>query len=157
MIDRGQQALHLLALEPIAETKGDKNSYGFRSKRSTHDAMAQCFNVLARKSSAQWILEGDIKSCFDKISHKWLEANTIIDKRSLKQWLKAGYMEKNIFHRTESGSPQGGIISPTLANITLDGLETILKDKAKRKDKINSGRFHKKHLIKSKSLDSLYS
>jgi RNA-directed DNA polymerase len=126
MIDRGQQALHLLALEPIAETKGDKNSYGFRPKRSIHDAIAQCFNVLARKHSSKWILEGDIKSCFDKISHKWLEDNTIIDKSLLKQWLKTGYMEKNIFHCTEAGSPQGGIISPTLANITLDGLETIL-------------------------------
>jgi RNA-directed DNA polymerase len=141
MIDRGQQALHLLALEPIAETKGDKNSYGFRSKRSIHDAIEQCFIALARKHSPLWILEGDIKSCFDKISHKWLEENTIIDKRSLKQWLKAGYMEKNIFHRTEAGSPQGGIISPTLANIALDGLETILKDKAKRKDKINYLRY----------------
>ena len=141
MIDRGQQALHLLALEPIAETKGDKNSYGFRPKRSIHDAIEQCFKVLARKHSSKWILEGDIKSCFDKISHKWLLENTIIDKNLLKQWLKAGYMEKNIFHCTESGSPQGGIISPTLANITLDGLETILRDKAKPKDKINYLRY----------------
>lgn len=141
MIDRGQQALHLLALEPIAETKGDKHSYGFRPKRSIHDAIAQCFIALARKSSAQWILEGDIKSCFDKISHTWLEGNTMMDKKVLKQWLKTGYMEKNIFHRTESGTPQGGIISPTLANISLDGLENILKDMAKSKDKIHYLRY----------------
>ena len=72
MPDRAQQALHLLALEPVTEMLGDRNSYGFRPKRSLHDAIQQCFNVLARKTSSRWILEGDIKSCFDKISHSWM-------------------------------------------------------------------------------------
>ena len=65
MYDRAMQALYLLALEPIAEITGDLNSYGFRRERSAQDAMAQCHNVFARKNSAEWILEADIKSCFD--------------------------------------------------------------------------------------------
>jgi RNA-directed DNA polymerase len=141
MIDRSQQALHLLALEPIAEILGDKNSYGFRPKRSIHDAIAQCFLILSRQTSAQWILEGDIKSCFDKISHLWMEENTIMDKSVLRQWLKAGYMEKNAFHQTEEGTPQGGIASPSLANIALDGLESVLSAMNKRGNKINFVRY----------------
>ena len=141
MTDRAQQALHLLALEPIAEIRGDKNSYGFRPKRSIHDAIEQCFIDLATKRAAKWVLEGDIKSCFDKISHKWLEDNIIMDKKILKQWLKAGYLEKDIFHQTEEGTPQGGIASPTLANIALDGLEKIIKAKTKKSDKINFVRY----------------
>lgn len=128
MIDRSQQALYLLALEPIADILADKNSYGFRPKRSTHDAIEQCFNNLSRKCSAEWILEGDIKSCFDKISHDWLLKHTKMDKEILKKWLKAGYIENNAFHHTNEGTPQGGIISPTLANIALDGLEKAIKE-----------------------------
>ena len=72
------------------------------------------------------MLEGDIKGCFDHISHEWLLLNVIIDARMLRKWLGAGVMEKNMFHTTEEGMPQGGIISPTLANITLDGMEALL-------------------------------
>ena len=72
MKDRAMQALHKLALEPIAETKADTNSYGFRPERSTQDAIEQCFNVLSHKFSDQWILEGDISGCFDNINHDWL-------------------------------------------------------------------------------------
>jgi len=78
MVDRAQQALHLLALEPVAEIKADKNSYGFRPKRACHDAIEQCFKILARKTAPKWILEGDIKSCFDKICHKWLKNNIMM-------------------------------------------------------------------------------
>lgn len=141
MVDRAQQALHLLALEPVAEIKADKDSYGFRPKRSCHDAIEQCFNILARKSAPKWILEGDIKSCFDEIGHKWLENNIMMDKHVLKQWIKAGYIEKNAFHHTESGTPQGGIISPVLCNLALDGLEQAIKVIAKRGDKINFVRY----------------
>lgn len=126
-IDRAYQALHLLALDPVAETTGDPNSYGFRKNRSTADAMEQIFTVLAQKDAAQWILEGDIKACFDELSHDWLEMHIPTDRRSLRQWLKAGYMEENVFHPTESGSPQGGIISPVIANMALDGLESLLR------------------------------
>lgn len=140
-IDLAQQALHLLALESISEMSADKNSYGFRPNRSVHDAIEQCFIDISQKHSAKWILEGDIKSCFDKMSHEWLLNNTFMDKHILKQWLKAGYIEKDTFHHTEEGSPQGGIISPTLANITLDGMETALKATAKKGEKINFVRY----------------
>src|SRR5208282_4496551 len=74
MKDRAMQALYLLALEPIAETAADPNSYGFRPKRSTADALQQCFNVLCRACSPQWVLEGDIKGCFDHITHRQAKA-----------------------------------------------------------------------------------
>jgi RNA-directed DNA polymerase len=129
MIDRAQQALHLLALDPVVETKADRNSYGFRQKRSCADALEQCFNTLSHAPTTQWILEADVKSCFDKISHDWLLAHVPMDRTMLQQWLKSGYMEKRILHETLGGTPQGGIISPALANCALDGLEPLLKDK----------------------------
>ncbi|MEM7134648.1 MAG: group II intron reverse transcriptase/maturase [Chloroflexota bacterium] len=127
MIDRAYQALHLLALEPVAETTGDLNSYGFRKNRSAADAFTQLHIVLARRHAAQWILEGDIKACFDELSHDWLLTHIPTDKRNLAQWLKAGYMEKDVLYPTKSGSPQGGIISPVVANMALDGLEPLLR------------------------------
>jgi RNA-directed DNA polymerase len=127
MKDRAMQALYLLALEPIAEIQADTVSYGFRPKRSCADAIEQCFTDLSRGFSAQWVLEGDIKACFDGISHEWLLAHVPMDKKILRKWLKAGYMEKGRLFPTDAGTPQGGIISPTLANMTLDGLEKLLK------------------------------
>ncbi|HEY6072465.1 MAG TPA: group II intron reverse transcriptase/maturase [Anaerolineales bacterium] len=135
MKDRAMQALHLQALAPIAETLADPNSYGFRKERSCADAMEQCATVLSNGTRPQWILEGDIKSCFDKISHPWLLNHIPMDKTILNTWLKAGYMDKSVLHETEDGTPQGGIISPVLANMALDGLERIL-----RKKYPNSGR-----------------
>jgi RNA-directed DNA polymerase len=129
MKDRAMQALYRLALDPISETLADKHSYGFRSKRSTADAIEQCFTVLSRSVAAKWILEADIEGCFDNISHDWLLKNIPLDKQILKGWLKAGYMDKKVLYSTESGTPQGGIISPVLANLTLDGLGKILADK----------------------------
>lgn len=129
MKDRAMQALYLLALEPIAETTGDPNSYGFRPQRSTTDAMGHLFRVLCKTDRAEWIFEGDIRACFDNISHKWLLAHIPMEKRVLQQWLNAGYMEGSIIHSTEAGTPQGGICSPVLANLALDGLETALRAK----------------------------
>ena len=131
MKDRAMQALYLLALEPIAETKADLNSYGFRPERSCADAREACFIALAPRRSAQWILEGDIKGCFDNISHEWMLANIPMDKAILRKWLKAGFIEKKSLFPTESGTPQGGIISPVLANMTLDGLEPLLMSRFK--------------------------
>ena len=128
MKDRAQQALHLLALDPVVETTADNNSYGFRQQRSCADAIEQCFNTLS-KPNPQWILEGDIKSCFDRISHDWLLAHVPVDRAILQKWLKAGYLDKHVFHETTYGTPQGGIISPALANCALDGLEQLLKEK----------------------------
>ena len=133
MVDRAQQALHLLALEPVSETLADPNSYGFRSNRSTADAVSQCFKCLALKKSAKWILEGDIKACFDKIGHQWLLDNIAVDKRMLKQWLRSGFMDKGLFYDTDEGTPQGGIISPTLMLMTLAGLEQCIKSTALKK------------------------
>lgn len=133
MIDRAQQALHLMALDPIAESICDQNSYGFRKSRSTADALVQVFNVFSKKDSAQWVLEGDIKNCFDKISHKWIISNVSADKKMLIQWLKSGIVFNNEFYDTESGTPQGGIISPCLARLALNGLETLLQNKFKRR------------------------
>lgn len=141
MNDRAMQALHLLALEPISETLADKHSYGFRTMRSTADAIQQCFLMLARKVSAQWILEGDIKGCFDNIDHQWLMENIPSDKTILHQWLKAGYIEKLSLFPTKEGTPQGGIISPTLANMTLDGLEKVVDDCTIQKDKAHVIRY----------------
>ena len=127
MKDRTMQALHKLALEPVAETLADGNSYGFRPERACADAIEQSFSDLCRKKSAQWILEGDIKSCFDEISHDWLMSNILMDKGILRKWLKAGYIDRKKLFPTEAGTPQGGIISPTLSNMALDGLEKVLK------------------------------
>ncbi len=112
------QALYLLALDPIAEVISDPNSYGFRQERSPADAIEQCFAALSRRNSAQGILEADIKSCFDQISHEWLLAHIPMEKAILHRWLKAGFMEKHVLHATEEGTPQGGICSPVLANMT---------------------------------------
>ena len=128
MINRAMQALHLFALDPVTETTADKNSYGFRQQRSCADAIEQSFNAL-KSATTQWVLEGDIRSCFDKISHDWLLAHVPMDRAVLQKWLKSGYMDKHVFHETTEGTPQGGIISPALANFTLDGLERVLREK----------------------------
>ena len=126
---RAMQALYLLALDPIAETTADPNSYGFRPQRSTADAGEQCFKSLAKKASAEWVLEADIQGCFDNISHDWMVANIPTDKAILKKWLKAGFVYQNELFPTDAGTPQGGIISPVAANMTLDGLEAMLARK----------------------------
>jgi RNA-directed DNA polymerase len=135
------QALHLLALEPVAEITADPNSYGFRPERSTQDALQQCFCVLARKNCAEWVLEADIQSCFDQISHEWLLTHVVMDRQILQQWLKSGYLEKQQFFSTKEGTPQGGVISPTLANIALNGLERVIKAAAGKRDKVNIIRY----------------
>ena len=127
MHDRAMQALYLLALEPVAESTSDPNSYGFRLHRSTADAMGQIRVCTSRKSSAQWVLEADIKGCFDHINHDWLERNVPMDTAILRKWLKAGLIYQGQLQATEAGTPQGGIISPTLANVTLNGLERELE------------------------------
>jgi RNA-directed DNA polymerase len=128
MKDRSHQALHLLALDPVLETTADKNSYGFRQQRSCADAIDQCFKILVQ-ANPRWILEGDIKSCFDRISHDWLLTHVPMDRVILQKWLKAGYMEKHVLHETTDGTPQGGVISPALSNCALDGLEQLLREK----------------------------
>lgn len=151
MYDRAMQALYKLALAPVAETTADRNSYGFREGRSCADAVAAAFNALAKPNSATWVLEGDITGCFDNISMNWLMENIPIEKRILQQWLKAGYVEKGFHFPTRKGTPQGGIISPTLANMTLDGLEQAVHAAVPRRSRVNFIRYADDFIITGKS------
>lgn len=131
MKDRAMQALYLMALNPVAETTADRHSYGFRRERCTVDAIVQCHTILSKEVSPQWILEGDIKGCFDHISHQWLLDNIPTDKVMLCKWLESGFVFNRQLFPTEEGTPQGGIISPTLANMALDGLQAMLAENFK--------------------------
>jgi RNA-directed DNA polymerase len=126
MRDRAMQTMYLFALDPVAEVRADPNSYGFRIGRSTADAIDQCFYALRQKGSATYLLEGDIRACFDEIQHQWLLDHVVMDKKMLQHWLKAGYCDQGRFYPTERGAAQGGPLSPVLANCTLDGLERLL-------------------------------
>lgn len=128
MRDRVAQAIVKNALEPRWEAQFESNSFGFRPGRSIHDAIAQCWLTLKGRSRRVWILDSDIKSAFDKISHEHiLETIGQCPARELiKQWLSAGYVEAEIFHATECGVPQGGVVSPLLLNIALHGLQEHL-------------------------------
>jgi len=151
MKDRAMQALFLLSLEPVSETLADKNSYGFRPYRGCADAIAACFGLLARRVSPVWILDADIKGCFDNISHDWLIKNIPINKAVLKQWLKSGFIESKRLFPTREGTPQGGIISPVLANMTLDGLHSTIDHALKIKTWRNGKRannHHDVHLVR---------
>ncbi len=141
MHDRAMQALYLLALNPVAESTADRHSYGFRLERSVADALAQCFLNLSRKNCAQWLLKADIESCFDRISHQWLLEHVLMDREVIRKWLKAGYMEDGRVYPTKAGTPQGGIISPVLANLALDGLEQVARQAAPCGSKINTVRY----------------
>ena len=125
--NRVAQAVIKNALEPSWEARFESNSYGFRPGRSVHDAIEQSFLRL-RGGYDTWVLEGDIKGCFDNISHEYIlrTLGEIPGRELIKQWLKAGYVEAEVFQETESGTPQGGIISPLLANIALDGLDELV-------------------------------
>jgi RNA-directed DNA polymerase len=139
--DRAEQALELLALDPVSETLADTCSYGFRQARSAQDAIAACFQALAQRTSAKWILEGDIRGCFDHLDHDWLVGHLPTDQGKLRAWLKAGYIERGMFHPTAAGTPQGGIISPAAANMALDGLATRLKAQIKGQQKVHLVRY----------------
>lgn len=155
MRDRAMQALYLLALAPVAETTADLNSYGFRERRGCADAIECSFNGLSKWYSPSWILEGDIKSCFDAISHQWLLNNVLTDKRVLKQWLSAGFVWKDSLYPTMSGTPQGGIASPVLANIALDGLEQAVKDATGQRPKVFVIRYADDFIVTGESKELL--
>ena len=129
MIDRAVQALYAQTMEPVSETTGDLHSYGFRKYRSTKDACSYIKLCLQQKTSATWVLEADIRGCFDNIDHDWLMKHIPLNKRILTEFLKAKYKKGNKLFPTISGVPQGGIISPILANLTLDGLEYYIQSK----------------------------
>jgi RNA-directed DNA polymerase len=151
MYDRAMQALYKLALAPVAETTADRNSYGFRELRSCADAISAGFNALSKPNSATWIWEADIAGCYDNILKSWLMENIPLEKRILKQWLDAGYMENKRLYPTRKGVPQGGIISPMLANMALDGLERAIMDAVPRRSRVNFVRYADDFISTAKS------
>ena len=155
MMDRARQALYLLALNPVAEVRADPNSYGFRPYRSTADALGQCFIVFAKKCSPRVVFDADIRSCFDRISHAWLLANIPMDKAILRKWLAAGYLEATVLYPTEEGTPQGGIISPVLANLTLDGLERVARAAVANRSLVNVVRYADDFLVSARTPELL--
>jgi RNA-directed DNA polymerase len=135
MNDRALQALVKMALEPEWEARFEPNSYGFRPGRSCHDAVGAIFNSIRSKS--KFVLDADISKCFDRINHDALlkKLNTYPTlRRQIRAWLKAGVMDgKNLFP-TDEGTPQGGVISPLLANVALHGMEELIKGLAPKFD-----------------------
>lgn len=127
LMDRAVQAVYHLGVDPAVEAKSDPNSFGFRKGRSQHDAIAYIRSRLNKTVSPEWILETDIAKCFDKINHDFLLKKTpICHKQVLKEWLKSGYVFEGRYTNTDEGTPQGGIISPTLCNVALNGIETVI-------------------------------
>jgi len=153
--DRCQQALYLQALTPVSEVTADLHSYGFRPQRSCADAIQQAFIVLARKASPQWILEGDIKGCFDHISHEWMSKNICLDKVIMNKWLKAGFIETGRLFPTTEGTPQGGIASPVMANMTLDGMADMLKENFPKHKKLHLIRYADDFIVTADSKEVL--
>jgi|LGOV01.1.fsa_nt_gb RNA-directed DNA polymerase len=122
MNDRAMQTLHQFALDPIAEVELDKRSFGFRKYRSTKDAGEYLFKILSRKNAPKYILEGDIKGMFDNISQAWIKENIQINGYILNKFLSSGYVYQNKLFPTKRGVGQGSSISPTISNLTLNGL-----------------------------------
>lgn len=151
MYDRAMQALYKLALAPVAETTADRNSYGFRESRSCADAIAAGFGALSKPNSAPWVLEADITGCYDNICTSWLMDNIPVEKRILHQWLSSGYVENGLHFPSRKGTPQGGIISPTLANMTLDGLEQAVQASVPRRSRVNYVRYADDFIVTGKS------
>lgn len=151
MSDRAKQALVKLALEPEWEAKFAPNTYGFRPARSCHDAIEAIFLATYQKNA--YVLDADIKGCFDNIDHIALlkKINTFPRlRRVIKGWLKNGVMEGEVFHKMSAGTPQGGVISPLLANIALHGLEYDLKE-ALLEDLLQDARQKKKYYVQAKN------
>ncbi|MDE2733819.1 MAG: group II intron reverse transcriptase/maturase [Gemmatimonadota bacterium] len=123
--DRCRQAMVKNALEPEWEARFEPCSYGFRPGRDCHDAISRLFNFAKPQSPKNWVVDADIKGAFDHIAHDTLltKLDGFPAKKSVQQWLKAGIMEEGIFAKTETGTPQGGVISPLLLNIALHGME----------------------------------
>ena len=129
MKDRVMQALVKSALEPYWEAQFEGTSYGFRPGRSAHDAIGRIYTVINKR--ARYVLDADITKCFDKINHDYLLSKVDCPhsiNRTIKQWLKCGVLDKGIFEETDSGTPQGGVISPLLANIALHGMINDIKN-----------------------------
>ena len=121
------QALHLLSLVPVTETRQIQTLTVFDSTERAAMRRNSATKLLSNRFNARWILDADISGCFDNMRHDWLLANIPMDKAVLRKWLQSGFVWKSQMFPTEAGTPQGGIISPTLANMTLDGMEQVLR------------------------------
>ncbi len=142
MNDRALQALVKMALEPEWEARFEANSYGFRPGRRCHDAIAAIYNSIHCK--AKFVLDADISKCFDRINHKALlmKLNTSPTmRRQIRAWLKAGVMDEKQLFPTSEGTPQGGVISPLLANIALHGMENRIKQAFPKKKVYERGKY----------------
>jgi RNA-directed DNA polymerase len=136
MLDRAHQALVKLALEPEWEARFEPNSYGFRPGRSCHDAISALMMATARKE--KYVLDADIQSCFDQIAHRQILdrlATYPAMRRTVKGWLRAGVLSHGAWSPAVRGTPQGGVASPLLANIALDGLERTVQAAFRRSDR----------------------
>jgi RNA-directed DNA polymerase len=165
MFDRALQALVKLAMEPEWEAKFEPNSYGFRPGRSTHDAIEAIFNAINQKP--KFVLDADISKCFDKINHEKLLAKLQTYpklRRQIKAWLKSGVMDGKTLFPTLEGTPQGGVISPLLANIALHGMEERIKqyaetlkgEKAKNKKALSLIRYADDFVIMHERLEVIH-
>ena len=128
--DRCLQAMVKNALEPYWEAKFEGMSYGFRPGRGCHDAVEKIYQFARPHKSKKWVVDADIKGAFDNISHEHLlqVIGKFPARELIRQWLKAGYVEGEVFHPTDAGTPQGGVVSPLLANIALHGIENALTE-----------------------------
>ena len=134
--DRARQAMVKNALEPEWEARFEPCSYGFRPGRDCHDAIGRIFRLALPQSKKKWVVDADIKGAFDNISHKTLTDSLkgFPAKELVKQWLKAGVIDKGVYANTEQGTPQGGVISPLLANVALHGMEKAMDVSYRKKN-----------------------
>lgn len=147
MKDRAMQTLFCMALDPVVEANADKNSFGFRKYRSAHDAMDMCRRILCHKTAATWVLEADIKGCFDRINHQWTLKNVCLEKNILNKWLKTKIIHKNQVKLAKQGISQGSPVSPVIANATLDGLEKLINSECNKRKGDNKN-VHRVNLIR---------
>jgi RNA-directed DNA polymerase len=156
MRDRCYQALHHLILDPVVEEKSDLTSYGFRRNRSTADAINRIYHILrqngGRKRWSYWVWDADIEKCFDEISHefllKTLAKGHVWDTKPYEQWLKAGVKDKGVIIYPEKGTPQGGIISPLLCNVALNGLDKIIRPYKNRPNSVQDKKHIGRHFVR---------
>ena len=128
IVDRCVQAMGKNALEPFGEARCEGSSYGFRPGRGWHDAIEKLFGLALPQTTRPWVLDADIEGAFNNIGHAALvqAIGNFPAREVLKQWLKAGYVEEERLHSTDTGVPQGGLISPLLLNVALHGMEQAL-------------------------------
>ena len=127
ILDRAHQARVVNALEPEWEARFEPKSYGFRPGRGCHDAIQAIYQVVkGKRPKRRWVLDADLAGAFDRIAHHHIldQLGSFPARGMIRQWLKAGVVENGRLHRTEEGTPQGGVVSPVLLNIALDGMET---------------------------------